>query len=76
MNQQILISKAQQIHSEKLQQELLMFLDYLLFRQTQEAKAKTAYTFLNNDIWEGDAPTDLADNHDHYLYDTTQYPHA
>lgn len=76
MNQQSLISKAQQIHSEKLQQKLLMFLDYLLFRQTQEAKAKTAYTFLNNDIWEGDAPTDLANNHDHYLYDTTQYPNA
>lgn len=38
---------------------MLMFLDHLLFRQTQEAKAKTAYTFLNNDIWEGDAPTGL-----------------
>lgn len=40
MNQQILISKAQQIRSEKLQQELEFFLDYLLTRQSSEATPK------------------------------------
>lgn len=26
--------------------------------------------FLNNDVWDGeDTPIDLAENHDHYLYD-------
>ena len=26
--------------------------------------------FLNNDLWDGEGtPTDLAENHDHYLYD-------
>lgn len=76
MNQELIIAKIQQIHSEKLQQELEFFLDYLLFRQSQEVKSKTAYAFVNNDIWEGNRTTDLASNHDHYLYDTTQYSHA
>ncbi|MGZ8190613.1 MAG: hypothetical protein ACXWTS_05220 [Methylococcaceae bacterium] len=25
--------------------------------------------FLNDDIWEGETPSDLADNPNHYLYD-------
>jgi len=29
----------------------------------------STYAFLNDDIWEGETPSDLADNHDHYLYD-------
>ena len=75
MNEQLITAQIQQIHSEKLLQELVLFLDHLLFRQTQEAKVKTAYAFLNDDIWEGDVPENLANNHDYYLYDTT-YPNA
>ncbi len=31
---------------------------------------KSKYLFLNDDLWEGeDTPIDLAENHDHYLYD-------
>ncbi len=46
-------------------------LEHLIWQQTEqiEPSTKTAYAFLNHDVWEGDAPADLADNHDHYLYD-------
>jgi len=28
------------------------------------------FLFLNDDLWDGEnTPTDLAENHDHYLYD-------
>ena len=58
-------SITQQRHIKKL-------LEHLILQQTQPVQAatsKTAYAFLNDDVWEGEAPTDLADNHDHYLYD-------
>lgn len=30
---------------------------------------ESKYLFLNDDVWDGeDTPTDLADNHDKYLY--------
>ena len=40
MDQQRITSKIQQIHSEKLHQELEFFLDYLLTRQSSEATSK------------------------------------
>jgi hypothetical protein len=40
MNPLHITSKIQQIHSEKLQQELEFFLDYLLTRQSSEATPK------------------------------------
>ena len=58
-------SITQQRHIRKL-------LEHLILQQTQPvqaAKPKKAYAFLNDDVWEGEAPADLADNHDHYLYD-------
>lgn len=58
-------SITQQRHIKKL-------LEHLILHQTQLFQTtipKTAYAFLNDDVWEGEAPTDLADNHDHYLYD-------
>jgi uncharacterized protein YuzB (UPF0349 family) len=54
------------------QQRIKKLLEYLILQQTrpdQVATPKTAYAFLNEDVWEGEGPTDLADNHDHYLYD-------
>jgi hypothetical protein len=36
----------------------------------QEVAQNLNYAFLNDDVWQGEAtPTDLADNHDSYLYD-------
>jgi len=58
-------SIAQQQHIKKLFERLIL-------QQTQSlhtAAPNKAYAFLNDDVWEGDAPADLADNHDHYLYD-------
>ena len=54
------------------QRRIKKLLEHLILQQTQPvqvATPKTAYAFLNDDVWEGEAPTDLADNHDHYLYD-------
>jgi hypothetical protein len=45
---------------------------YLILQQTQflqRTTPKTAYAFFNDDVWKGVAPADMADNHDHYLYD-------
>jgi ferritin len=39
MNEQLITSKIQQIQSEALKQELLLFLDKLLAKQVSEAKA-------------------------------------
>jgi hypothetical protein len=39
MNEQLIISKIQQINSENLKQELLFFLDYLLTKQYTDEKA-------------------------------------
>ena len=58
-------SITQQRHIKKL-------LEHLILQQTQPLQTATpnkAYAFLNDDVWEGEAPADLADNHDHYLYD-------
>jgi hypothetical protein len=58
-------SITQQRHIKKL-------LEHLILQQAQlfqAATPKTAYAFLNDDDWKGEAPIDLADNHDHYLYD-------
>ena len=43
----------------------------LLASQIQQEVAQNLnYAFLNDDVWQGEAtPTDLADNHDCYLYD-------
>lgn len=38
MNEQLIISKIQQISSKKLKQELLFFLDFLLAKQYKEEK--------------------------------------
>jgi hypothetical protein len=57
-------SITQQRHIKKL-------LEYLILQQTQllqRTTPKTAYAFLNDDVWDDNAPADLADNHDHYLY--------
>ena len=36
----------------------------------QNIKKETKYPFLHSGFWEGqDTPTDLAENHDKYLYD-------
>jgi hypothetical protein len=54
------------------QRRIKKLLEHLILQQTkflQTTTPKTAYAFLNDDVWEGDAPADLADNHDHYLYD-------
>jgi len=40
MNEQLITAKIQQIHSEKIQQELAFFLDYLLANQTSEGTPK------------------------------------
>lgn len=58
-------SITQQRHIKKL-------LEHLILQQTQPLQRATpnkAYAFLNDDVWEGDTPADLAENHDHYLYD-------
>ena len=39
MNEQLITSKIQQINSENLKQELLVFLDYLLPKQYTDKKA-------------------------------------
>jgi|GEM_PF-1329893 hypothetical protein len=54
------------------QQHIKKLLEHLILQQTQllqRAIPKAAYAFLNDDVWEGEAPADLVDNHDHYLYD-------
>ena len=57
-------------HASVVQQELIKtLLEHLILQQTQSSKTKTAYAFLDDDIWESETPADLADNHDHYLYD-------
>jgi len=38
MNEQLITSKIQQIHSENLKQELLFFLDFLLVKQFNDEK--------------------------------------
>jgi hypothetical protein len=60
-------------HASIMQQRYIKkLLEYIILQQTQLLQrntTKTAYAFLNDDIWDGVAPADLADNHDHYLYD-------
>jgi hypothetical protein len=60
-------------HASITQQRLIKkLLEHLILQQTQSielATTNTAYAFLNDEAWEGEAPKDLADNHDHYLYD-------
>ena len=63
---------AYQHASIKQQQHIKKLLEHLILQQTQPLQTATpnkAYAFLNDDVWEGEAPIDLADNHDHYLYD-------
>lgn len=65
-------ASAYQHASITQQRRIKKLLEHLILQQTrhlQEEKSKTAYAFLNEDAWEGVAPIDLADNHDHYLYD-------
>jgi hypothetical protein len=46
-------------------------LEHELVTQIQQEVAQNLnYAFLNDDVWQGEATLlDLADNHDHYLYD-------
>jgi hypothetical protein len=65
------VISAYQHASITQQRQIKKLLEHLILQQTQflqETTLKTAYAFLNDDVWEGDAPADLADNHDHYLY--------
>jgi hypothetical protein len=58
-------SISQQRHINKL-------LEHLILQQTQlfhTTTAQKAYAFFNDDVWGGEAQADLAENHDHYLYD-------
>jgi len=63
---------AYQHASVTQQRQIKKLLERLILQQTQDfqvASPKPAYAFLNDDVWEGEAPADLADNHDGYLYD-------
>jgi hypothetical protein len=54
------------------QRRIKKLLEHLIFQQIQlfqTTTPNTAYAFLSDGVWEGEVATDLADNHDHYLYD-------
>jgi hypothetical protein len=61
---------------ENAKQELFDFAEFLLSKYYKpltkspvKSKNKSKrYLFLNDDIWEGDIPSDLSENHDYYLY--------
>ena len=37
---------------------------------SMDKRNNSNFLFLNDDLWDGEnTPTDLAENHDHYLYD-------
>ena len=41
----------------------------LVAKIQQEVAQNLQYAFLNDDVWQGASPINLADNHDQYLYD-------
>lgn len=63
---------AYQHASIKQLRHIKKLLEHLILQQTQSLQTATsnkAYAFLNDDVWEGEAPAGLADKYDHYLYD-------
>jgi len=63
---------AYQHASIKQQRHIKELLEHLILQQNQPLQSATpnkAYAFLNDDVWDDNAPADLAGNHDHYLYD-------
>jgi len=61
---------------ESAKQELFDFTEFLLSKYLKSSKRQLSgskdkgkrYLFLNDNIWEGDIPSDLSENHDDYLY--------
>jgi len=60
---------------ESAKQQVSDFVEFLLSKYYKPLKKQLScsenkgkrYLFLNDDIWEGDIPSDLSENHDSYL---------
>ena len=61
---------------ENAKQEISDFAEFLLSKYYTPLKKpllksenkRKRYLFLNDDVWEGEIPSDLSENHDGYLY--------
>jgi hypothetical protein len=69
----VIIRFPKNLISQETLSSLLNFIEMTV--QTQQHNPQneliknTDYAFLNDEVWRGETPKDLADNHDLYLYD-------